>query len=380
MRKSVVVKLLRVVVVLSCLLFPLVIFAYVAPASGRGTLWVQSEFYYVLLGATVGLAFIAFYFAYKEFQQSGKIAIHLISLSFLLFSLLLFGQSFLTHDVPPLLFDTFGTHARLVFALFFLAGVLASTEEGAFRFLRRLRPRDLNLLTGLIAFGAVLYVLLLRQGLDAATARVVREEVAAFNTALHMATVTLLAVAVLKLSAIYRRHENPMALVLALGAGFAIESALFFGMSTPWGLSWWLAHGVVLLGLLVLTYGIVLITHSREAGQMLFDLEFSRRELERARQEQMDLERRLENLHLVVSMADSLRHEILNPHTVISGNCHILGRTGLDQQQRELVEGIARQSQRVVELMDRYRSLREKVEFQSFEGGATVLIDLERSR
>ncbi len=373
-------SILRTVVVICCLAFPLTILVYLLPDEGADIVWVQAEFYYVLVGATIGLAFLAFYFAYKEFHLSGNAGIQLLSLSYLFYSLLLFEQSLLSGHVQPILADSFSTHARLVFSIFFMMGVLASSQSRAFEKLRGLSGKKLNWLTAGTVALAALYGVALRSGLGVETAASMEPLLLTMNSALNMAAVTFLAVAVLSLYVIYSQRQNPMALVLALGAGFTIESTLFFSLSSPWKIMWWAGHGVVVLGLIVMTYGIVLITHTRESDQLLFDLQFSRKELERARSEQAALHQNLEQLQFVVTVADTLRHEILNPHTVIHGNAQILLRGSLTGEQREQVEGIARQSQKVIELMDRYRSLRQKVEVQEYQEGATKLIDLDKSR
>jgi signal transduction histidine kinase len=373
-------KFLPAIVVLSCLSFPLGIYFQLSPETRTRAIWVQDQFYYVLVSATVGLAFVAFYFAYKEFSLSRRPGVHLISLSFLLLCILLFATSLLGENVRPVLVDSFATHARLLFAVFFLAGVLASSEHPRLLWLRQVPTRTLNWVTGVVAIGGILYAVLLRYGVGGQVPEATRILLRQANRAFDGASVALLLAAVLTLVALYRRNHNPMALALTTGAGFSLEATLLFGAAQTWSITWWMAHGILLLGLAVLTYGIVLITHTREADELLFDIMFSRAELEAARRKEEQMRRDIELLQFVVTVADSLRHEILNPHTVITGNSQILLNTAMDGEQRKLVEAMLRKSQQVVDLMDRYKGLREKVEFRVFDEGSTQIIDLEKSR
>jgi signal transduction histidine kinase len=374
-------KLLPAIVVLSCLSFPLAIYFQLSPETRTRSLWVQDQFYYVLVAATVGLAFVAFYFAYKEFTLSRRPGVHLISLSFLLLSILLFATSLLGENVRPVLVDSFATHARLLFAIFFLAGVLASSEHRRLHWLGQVPTRTLNWLTAVVAAGGILYAMLLRKGIGGQVTESLRELLREANQGFDGASIALLLAAVITLTALYRRNRNPMALALTTGAAFALEATLLFGAAPTWSITWWMAHGVLLLGLAVLTYGIVLITHTREADELLFDIMFSRAELEAARRKEEQMRRDIELLQFVVTVADSLRHEILNPHTVIAGNAQILlNGKALEEEQRKLVEAMLRKSQQVIELMERYKGLREKVEFRVFDEGSTQIIDLEKSR
>src|SRR5688572_7037135 len=157
-------KFLPAIVVLSCLSFPLAIYFQLSPETRTRAIWVQDQFYYVLVAATVGLAFVAFYFAYKEFSLSRRPGVHLISLSFLLLCILLFATSLLGENVRPVLVDSFATHARLLFAVFFLAGVLASSEHPKLLWLRQVPTRTLNWITAIVTTGGILYAVLLRYG------------------------------------------------------------------------------------------------------------------------------------------------------------------------------------------------------------------------